>query len=160
MIRIFGVIAAVLLATCSAASAAPTSEVYIRGLGWKLSPGIELLAKERHGTLVDWYSTRAISMKLCAEKRPVSIVGHSLGANTAVALANSLPKCGVRVKSVVLWDPTVAGTVRATKGTVILSSDFRARAVSGLKVIRKPRLTHVAMTVDPGVLRLTRIALR
>ena len=132
----------------------PTHEVFIRGLGWTLSRGIDQLAYERQGTLINWYDVSSVMRRLRADGRPVSIVGHSFGADAAIELASELP-----VQALVLWDPTKPATAAAQRGHCLLSSNFQDHATTGLDLHILPHLGHIEMALDPFVLELTKAVL-
>lgn len=112
-------------------------EIYIRGLGWIFSGGLDDLAMERGGKLIDWYQAEDVAAEICQMKvKPrVYIAGHSLGGGAAFQMANELAKCNVRVIAIVAMDPV---------GRVPVSADIR------VATFWNPVL-HSVMTHDPNI---------
>lgn len=82
-------------------------EIYIRGLGWVFSGGLDALAHKRCGVLLDWYEADAYAEKVCADSsiKVIKIAGHSLGGGRANALNNKFRACGKRVAVLATLDP-------------------------------------------------------
>lgn len=98
-----------------------SGEVYLfRGLADVFSRGIDEMADQMRGKglyAVDsnhgsWKSYADDIVKRSSQKRgvsyPITIVGHSLGANVAIRMANYLGSKGIKVSYVAIFDPTIS----------------------------------------------------
>lgn len=104
-----------------------TGEVYlIRGLANIFSLGMDTMAKRMRDKGLNvktfnhsgWKGVANRIVKRSKEDKvsyPIVIAGHSLGANSATAMANYLTKQGVKVGLVVAFDPTLK---RIVKGNI------------------------------------------
>lgn len=86
-------------------------------------------------------------------KGPVDIIGHSLGANSALNQANRLGDAGMEIGLVVLLDPTYTNRLKYGRGFAFLSHDFRAKPVHGARVFHRPDLDHMGLTTDPEIIQ-------
>ena len=146
------ILLAALVLFLAATEAAATQQVYIRGLfGMVFSPGIKELAainKQKH---ICWCNARKVTKELAAKKKPVVIVGHSLGADQALIMAKNLKAKGVPVKLVVVYDATRKFDMKGIPTVNFRSRDFRAKDVQNAKNIYRPDLDHIDVTTDPEV---------
>ncbi|MCR9135103.1 MAG: hypothetical protein NXI27_03860 [Alphaproteobacteria bacterium] len=108
-----------------------TGEVYlIRGLANIFSLGMDSMAKKMRdkGLYVRTFNHsgwKGFANKIIKRAKdgdvsyPIVIAGHSLGANSATAMANYLTKKGVKVGLVVAFDPTLKRIVKGDISQVI-----------------------------------------
>lgn len=128
----------------------------IRGLF--LPGGMDDLARELGSAYTNWLfaplTTKSIIKRHKAGELNgrVNIIGHSLGANAALRMANTLGEAGVPLGVVIMLDPTVEQTLYHGKGFAFQSSDFRAQEILGAMNISADHLNHMNMTTDEGIL--------
>jgi len=108
-----------------------TGEIYLlRGLVNVFSRGMDTLGAKMVAKGLDarvYNHTRwdELARNIIARKRsrrisyPIVIIGHSLGANDAIKMANYLGRNGVKVTYVVGFDPTVTGRVGRNVNRVV-----------------------------------------
>lgn len=108
-----------------------TGEVYlIRGLANIFSLGMDSMAKKMRDKGLNvrtfnhsgWKGFANRIIKRAKEDKvsyPIVIAGHSLGANSATAMANYLAQRGVKVGLVVAFDPTLKRIVKGDISQVI-----------------------------------------
>lgn len=113
------------------ASVTRTGEVYlIRGLANIFSLGMDSMAKKMRDKGLNVRTFNHSGWKGFANKiirrakeddvsYPIVIAGHSLGANSATAMANYLTQRGVKVGLVVAFDPTLKRIVKGNISRVI-----------------------------------------
>ncbi|MBS9477358.1 hypothetical protein [Ancylobacter radicis] len=134
---------------------APQVRVYLlRGLANIFSFGMDELTTKLNArgikasvhSYVDWQTLSAVAIEDArAGKRrptPVIIIGHSLGADAAVYMANKVSAAGVPVPLVVTFDPVTPTTASAKIGKVVnyYQAGGAGKAVSG------PRVDNVDLT--------------
>lgn len=130
--------------------------IVIRGLF--LPGGMDELDDYIDAEYTSWalagFKTRGIIKDYRAGKfeGPVDIIGHSLGANAALNMANALGAAGVPVGLVVMLDPTVRNRLRYGRGYAFQSRDFRAKEIDGATNFARPDLTHMSMTEDAKII--------
>ena len=132
--------------------------VVIRGI--ILPGGMDDLAEDIDATFTNWLFAPFTTMSIKRQPRkgdlnePVHIIGHSLGANAALRMANSLGDAGVPVGVVIMLDPTVSQRIRhGSAKTAFQSSDLRARIIDGAINISRNDLDHMELTTDPKIRR-------
>lgn len=132
--------------------------VVIRGLF--LPGGMDDLAEDIDAEFTNWllapFKTYSIKYRYYHNdlNEPVHIIGHSLGANAALRMANSLGDAGVLVGVVIMLDPTVSQRIRhGSAKTAFQSRDLRARNIQGAINISRNDLDHMGLTTDPKIRR-------
>jgi pimeloyl-ACP methyl ester carboxylesterase len=151
----------------SAARAAGTHVYFIRGI-FDVSVGLDAMAR-RVGLPSSVYSHTsggAVAAQAAADYKSgragtIILVGHSLGAGTAVEVARQLGGASIPVALVVLLDPVGASAVpsnvarvvnlNVSGATVGAESGFRGR-LSNLDVRNDPsRPDHMTIQSDPSM---------
>ncbi|MEQ1940862.1 thioesterase domain-containing protein [Mesorhizobium sp. VNQ89] len=122
--------------------AAPSADVYIlRGGFGVFSTGLDKLRKQLkqsgvNAALVSHEAWRSVAQKIATNqakngRQPVVLIGHSLGANNAVLIADALKKKGVQVDLIVSYASTAPMTVPSNVRNV-LNFYFSAGGWGGL----------------------------
>lgn len=102
--------------TAISGTAQPSGHIYLlRGLAGIFSTGLDTLADKLHArgytaTLHSYDDYEALAAEAAREKGkgPIVIIGHSLGANAAIFMAEKMKSLGVPVALVVTFAPTEA----------------------------------------------------
>jgi len=151
--------------------------VLLRGIFDVFSLGLDDLAlqlkrKGIHANVLSHGGRKRIAAKIFADDRKkrirkLIIVGHSLGANAAVALAIELNSYGIGVDYLVTLDPTIMqpipDNVRASVNYLLPQSSLgisltRAHASTGssknIKLATTADFGHFNMTRDPELKRI------
>jgi len=156
-----------------AAAKAYQGDVYILSGGFGVfSTGLgklkaQLAQKGVTASLVSYQSWRGISQQIVEHRRqygrkPVVIIGHSLGANNAILIANSLKKKGIQVDLIVSYAATapmaVPSNVRNVFNYYFASggwgaifegeSDFAGR-LNNVDMSNKPGIGHFTVDDSP-----------
>lgn len=131
--------------------------IVIRGLF--LAGGMDELDDYIDAEYTAWFPARfRVTPRLIREHKagtletPVDVIGHSLGANAALTMANALGAAGVPIGLVVMLDPTVRAKLRYGRGYAFQSSDFRAKEIDGATNFARPDLNHMNMTEDAKII--------
>lgn len=133
------------------------TRIVIRGL--LLPGGMDELDDMIGAQYTSWALAPFLTWKLKKAHRngdlatPVDIIGHSLGANAARNMANSLGADGVPVGLLVMLDPTYKGDAKYGRRYAFQSSDFRAKRIDGATNYSRPDLDHMGLTTDAKIIR-------
>lgn len=140
------------------------SRIYLfRGmLGSIFSAGLNDLAEKLntkgHDTVVEkWTSFAHVKSEIVKDHTSgslgsVILIGHSLGANTALKMASSLQKKGIEVAYVASLDPTKKRTVNGRyKVENFRSSDVRDKPILGATEFLRNDLNHLEIDGDTQI---------
>lgn len=175
LLRICVVFLAILLAPLQAHAGPTSDDVYIlRGGFGVFSTGLDSLRKQLkqngvNASLVSYQSWRRVARTIADNqgkygRRPVVIIGHSLGANNAVLAANELKKKGIQVDLIVSFASTAPMTVPSNVRNVLNfyfksggwggvftgASDFRG-SLNNQDLSGQPGMNHFNLDDDPGL---------
>jgi hypothetical protein len=139
MTRLFGLALAGLF-LCSVPAQAQNARVYgMRGLfggaaaySWGVDDAVKKMVKATGGSGVvsPWWRSSQIAAQAIADykksKKPIILVGHSLGANEISKVAATLQRAGVPVAAALYYDPTP--TVRCVPRNVKVAVSWRRTA--------------------------------
>jgi len=117
------------------------------------------LAEQGHTISVHAFGSRRSVQRKCIEDyengsdtSEIAVIGHSLGANRAIAMSNDLVKRGLPVRYLATVDPTIR---RSVAGNVVAdnfrSHDVRDRPIDGATEIRRNDLSHIQIDKDDKV---------
>jgi hypothetical protein len=162
----------------SAALAEPATgthtKVYLlRGLTNVLSPGIDQLAVElpkrnistdvANHLFSSALATEAIEDCRSGRVSSIVLVGHSLGANAAVSMAEQLQHAGLHVALMVTFDPVVSVTVpdnvhllrnfyiSSGVGTAVQRGEHFHGLLQNVDLKSNADLGHVSLTTAPSI---------
>ncbi|MBX3584029.1 MAG: lipase [Rhizobiaceae bacterium] len=175
LLRVCAVFLAILLAPLQAHAGPMADDVYIlRGGFGVFSTGLDGLRKQLkengvNASLVSYQSWRRVARTIAENqgkygRRPVVIIGHSLGGNNAVLAANELKKKGIQVDLIVSFASTAPMTVPSNVRNVLNfyfksggwggfftgASDFRG-SLNNVDLSNQTGLNHFNVDDDPGV---------
>lgn len=135
-----------------------------RGLmGVVFSTGMDSLSKkletDGHEVSVHPFGSRKSVQRKCLKDfeaglitNGVAIIGHSLGANRALRMANAIADKGVPVTYLATVDPTLRRTVNAgINADNFRSNDIRDRPIEGAKEFKRNDLNHIQIDKDDQV---------
>lgn len=164
----------------SAASAAPLGDIHtkvylLRGLTNVLSPGIDQLADELQRRNISatvsnhlfWSAMADEAIEDCRSGRvnTVVLVGHSLGASAALAIAERMQKAGLQVALIATFDPVLHASVPENVhllrnfylsnglGRPVLPGQHFHGLLQNVDLNGRTELGHVFMTTAPEVQR-------
>ncbi|WP_428030112.1 thioesterase domain-containing protein [Ancylobacter sp.] len=150
----------------SAAAPLPTrgeTHVYLlRGLFGVFSQGLDalaaqLVARGYHSELYAWDQAQQVTALIEQRNQqghqgPVILIGHSLGANAVISVANSLQLQGIPVDLAVTFDATDPDTVPQNVAVLI---NFWAEDGFGVPVLASPGYTgdleNIDLSGQPGI---------
>jgi alpha-beta hydrolase superfamily lysophospholipase len=140
--------------------------VFSTGLG-KLKA--QLAQKGVSASLASYQSWRSISQKIVEHRqqygrKPVVIIGHSLGANNAISIANALKKKGIQVDLIVSLASTAPMTVPSNVrnvfnvyfktggwGYIFTGESGFAGNLNNVDMSKQPGMTHFNVDDDPAL---------
>jgi hypothetical protein len=104
----------------------------------------------------DFVASRIVSNYNSGDHGPIVLIGHSLGADAIVELANTLARYNIPVALLVLFDgtdqhqipPNVAMAVNYTKHFMIYGS---SGAVSNVDLSGDPGIDHLSIDKNPSL---------
>jgi pimeloyl-ACP methyl ester carboxylesterase len=132
--------------------------IVLRGLGNIFSRGMDRMAKEmqQYGLPVQlanhsrWHQMAdqiIADYKAKQPVEPVILIGHSLGADASLVMANWLAHNGIRVRLVVAFDG-VADILPITNPTVEVINYYKPTAGYGKKVVAAPNFKGTLVNID------------
>jgi len=134
-----------------------------RGLfGNVFSTGIDRLAKklQRQGHTVSvhlWTATASVKRKFlqdaASEIQQVAVIGHSLGANSAIDMANDFAAANIEVRYLATMDPTIRKTAASQISIAhnFRSRDIRDKPIAGAVEFLRNDLNHIQIDKDPTI---------
>jgi pimeloyl-ACP methyl ester carboxylesterase len=174
MIRLLALASAGVFLWAGAAEAQTVRVYGMRGLfggvaaySWGVDEAVKKIVKATGGSGVvsPWWRSQQIAAQAIADyrksKRPVILVGHSMGADRISSVAAQLERAGVPVAAALYYDPTP--TVRCVPRNVKVAVSWRRtaplnlgggyiRSCSGAKLQNiNVRTTHTALDDHPQV---------
>ena len=151
-----------------------TGEVYLlRGLANVFSRGMDAMGAKlirsgvdarvyNHSAWRDLAENIIARAKVKRVSYPIVIIGHSLGANASVRMAEHLGRRGIRVEYVAVFDPTTTTTAHKNVRRIInfyLANDSHSNIVvkgAGFRGVLKninlrgtPGITHTSVEKNP-----------
>ena len=127
-------------------------------LGDAFSTGMDRLADklEALGHTVSvhrWMNRKRVQRRFLEEEHSnqvVAVIGHSLGGNAALAMANRFAEKQVNVRYLATLDPTVTGTVDGQIGAAdnFRSRDIRDKPIAGAVEHNRQDLNHIQIDKD------------
>jgi hypothetical protein len=158
-----------------AAAAGFQSDVYILSGGFGVfSTGLgklkaQLEQKGVDASLVSYQSWRGVSRKIVRHRqqygrKPVVIIGHSLGANNAILIADDLKKKGVQVDLIVSYASTAPMTVPSNVrnvynfyfesggwGYIFTAGSGFGGTLNNVDMSKRPGMTHFNVDDSPDL---------
>lgn len=135
----------------AAQSKSPQPRVYLlRGLANVFSLGMDDLTAKLNARGVratvhpytEWQTLARVAAEQSGGRQPVIIIGHSLGADAAVYMANRVTELGAPVPLVVTFDPVTPTTASPRIGKVV---NYYQAGGSG-KPVSGPRVSNIDLT--------------